>query len=80
METKSDTTTKASAPSKADVAKLLGGTIVVLQKVKGKEGERDTMKPVERKLRAEDVLSFAVAGNKLVAVTADGKKREAEIG
>lgn len=88
MEPKSETAPvapesgKGKTPelSKAKVAQILGGKITVLQKVKGKEGERDSVKPVERSLRAEDVLSFKVEGKMLTAVTADGQKRVAEIG
>ena len=76
METKPNATPEMTA---AKVAQLVGGKIVVLQKVKGRDGERDTVKPVERNLRADDVLSFKVDGKRLLAVTADGSKREAEI-
>lgn len=71
METKSEMTL-------SEVAKAIGGKITVLQKVKGKGG-KPAMQPVERDLRAGDILSFTVDGKKLIAVTADGRKREAGI-
>lgn len=89
METKPDSAPDVAASkagkdkdagmTPAKVAQILGGKITVLQPIKGKDGERDKTRVVERNLRADDILSFSVEGKKLVAVTADGRRRTAEL-
>ena len=63
------------AMTAADVAKLLGGTVRVLRK--GKDGK---VGPVDRPLIARDVLDFVDHGDRIVAVTIDGQRREVAAG
>jgi hypothetical protein len=57
---------------KAAIAKQLGGNIRVLQTKDGKT------EAVERKLTADDILSFKDYGDHGVVVTADGRKHRVE--
>ena len=63
------------ALSKAGVAKLIGGTVRVLDEP-DKEGKR---KPVNRKITGEDILGFRVDGDTVRATTVDGRKVEAAL-
>lgn len=56
------------------VARLIGGSILVMSA--GKEGEAP--KPTRRRLAARDVLAFHVDGKRVLAVTVDGRKHEVE--
>jgi hypothetical protein len=61
--------------TKADVAKLIGGTVVV----PGPVDKKGKWKPVERKITGDDILGFRVDGDTVRATTVDGRKVEASL-
>lgn len=63
------------ALTREKIARLIGGSILVM--AAGKEGAAP--KPMRRKLAARDILAYRVEGTRVLAVTIDGRKHEAEL-
>lgn len=65
-------------PTKVQVAKAINATVRVPRLDKDREPvvERGVYATQERAARAEDILAFRVAGDRLTATTVDGQKHE----